>query len=424
MADKSRNKSLLKTLGPGLITGAADDDPSGIATYATAGASFGFATLWTALLTFPMMVVVEYICAKVGMVSGAGLAHAIKQRYSRRVLYPVLVALLVANTINAGTDIGAMAAAFDLILPVPHTVLVVPIGIVIVALQIWVSYRKIAKIFKWLTLTLFAYIGSTFLAAPNWTEVLRSTFIPGFRFDREFLLTLVAILGTTISPYLFFWQASQEVEEEVSVGRRTLRQRKGVTNEELRNTIKDVALGMIFCNLVFYFVIAGTGATLHAAGKNEIATAADAAEALRPLAGDAAGLLFALGIIGSGFLAVPVLTGSAAYALSETFGWNYGLNEKLGRAKQFYAAIAASTFVGLLIALLEVSPVRALFWTAVLNGFLSPPLLLLIMLLTNSKKVMGSRVNGSLTNAIGWATVAMMFSIAIAAALSALWSGS
>lgn len=411
-------KRFLKVLGPGLITGASDDDPSGIGTYATAGASLGYATLWTAPLTFPLMAAVQYICAKIGMVCGTGLAGVLRRHYSRALLYPVLLGLVIANTINAGTDIGAIAAGINLLIPIPTAVMIVPIALIIIALQIWGSYRLIARTFKWLTLTLFAYIVSTFLAKPNWSEVLKATFIPTFRFDNAYLLTLVAILGTTISPYLFFWQASEEVEEEVSMGRKRLWEREGATDEELKYAFLDVSIGMIFCNIVFYFVILGTAATLHAAGKADIESATDAAQALRPLAGQAASLLFALGIIGSGFLAVPVLTGSAAYALAEAFGWEYGLDEKPEQAKQFYAAIAISTAIGMLINFIGINPIKALFWTAVINGFISPPLLIVIMLVANNKKAMGERVNGFWTNALGWATAAVMFAAAMASVLT------
>lgn len=411
-------KRFLKILGPGLITGASDDDPSGIGTYATAGASLGYATLWTALLTFPLMAAVQYICAKIGMVSGTGLAGVLRRHYSRALLYPVLFGLVIANTINAGTDIGAIAAAINLLLPIPPAAMIVPIALLIVVLQIWGSYRLIARTFKWLTLTLFAYIASTFLAQPHWGEVLKATVIPTIRFDSTYLLTLVAILGTTISPYLFFWQASEEVEEEVSMGRQRLWQREGASDEELKYAALDVSIGMIFCNIVFYFVILGTAATLHAAGKTDIESATDAAQALRPLAGQAASLLFALGIIGAGFLAVPVLTGSAAYTLAEAFGWEYGLDEKPERAKQFYAAIAISTAIGMLINFVGINPIKALFWTAVINGFLSPPLLVVIMLMANNKEAMGDRVNSFWTNVLGWATAAIMFAAAIASVLT------
>jgi NRAMP (natural resistance-associated macrophage protein)-like metal ion transporter len=406
-------KRFLKILGPGLITGASDDDPSGIGTYATAGASLGFATLWTAILTFPLMAAVQYICAKIGLVCGTGLAAVLRRHYPRKLLYPVLIGLVIANTINAGTDIGAIAAGINLLLPIPITALIVPVAVTILALQIWGSYRLIARTFKWLTLTLFAYIISTFLAKPHWNEVLKATFIPAIHFDATYMLALVAILGTTISPYLFFWQASQEVEEEISMGRKRLWQREGATDAELKYAALDVSIGMIFCNVVFYFVILGTAATLHAAGKTDIESAADAAQALRPLAGNAAAILFALGIVGAGFLAVPVLTGSAAYAIAETFGWKYGLDSKPSRAKAFYAAIAISTAIGMLIDFIGINPMKALFWTAVINGFLAPPLLVVIMLISNNKRVMGSRVNGGWTNVLGWTTTAVMFAAAI-----------
>jgi NRAMP (natural resistance-associated macrophage protein)-like metal ion transporter len=414
-ASASRNpfKRFLKMLGPGLITGASDDDPSGIGTYTSAGAAFGFATLWTAIVTLPLMIVVQYICAKIGMVSGMGLAGVLRENYSKKLLYPAVLALLIANTINAGTDIAAIAAALNLFIPLPITAMIVPIALIIVVLQVWGSYKLIARIFKWLTLTLFAYIGAAFLAGPHWGEVIRATFIPQISFDGKYLLTLVAILGTTISPYLFFWEASQEVEEEVSMGRRTLAARKGATYAELKRAAWDTNIGMFFCNIVFYFVILASAATLHASGKTEIQSATDAAQALKPVAGSAATLLFAVGIIGAGLLAVPVLTGSCAYAVAESFGWTCSLDAKPRDAKQFYVIIALSTLVGILIDFLGINPIRALFWTAVINGVISPPLLLIIMLVSNNKKVMGERVNNPATNIIGWLATAVMFAAAI-----------
>ncbi len=413
MTEKNPVKRFFKLLGPGLITGASDDDPSGIGTYTTAGASLGFATLWTAPLTFPLMLAVQYICAKVGMVCGMGLASALRRHYSRKVLFPAVIALLIANTINAGADIGAIAAAINLFVPVPITVLVIPVALIILALQIWGSYRLIARVFKWLALALFAYIGAAFLAHPHWGEVFKATFVPPLRYDHDYLLTIVAILGTTISPYLFFWQASQEVEEEVQMGRYQLSQREGATKAELKYAAWDVGIGMLFCNIVFYFVIIAAAATLHRAGLTNIETATDAAKALEPLAGKLATILFAVGLIGAGLLAVPVLTGSSAYAVAEALGWKYGLSEKARKAKQFYAVIVISTFVGLLINYIGISPIRALFWTAVINGLLAPPLLVLIMLVSNNKKVMGERVNGVGLNFLGWAATAVMFAAAI-----------
>jgi NRAMP (natural resistance-associated macrophage protein)-like metal ion transporter len=406
-------KRFFNLLGPGLITGAADDDPSGIGTYSTAGASLGFATLWTAIITLPLMAVVQVICAKIGMVTGRGLAGVLLHHYSRKLLYSAVLCLFIANTINAGTDIGAIAAAINLIVPLPIEAMVIPIAGIIVALQIWGSYRLIANVFKWLTLSLFTYIGAAFLAKPNFEVVLKATFIPQLRFDHEYILTLVAILGTTISPYLFFWEANEEVEEEISEGRTSLKQRKGATDAELNHAKWDTLVGMFFCNIVFYFVILAAAATLHASGKTDIQSAVDAAQALRPLVGSAATYLFAIGIIGSGFLAVPVLTGSSAYAIAESFGWKYGLDTKPKQAKQFYAVIAISTFIGALINFIGINPIAALFWTAVINGILAPPLLVIIMIVSNNKKIMGSNVNGRFTNFVGWAATIIMFAAAV-----------
>jgi len=406
-------KRFLKVLGPGLITGAADDDPSGIATYSIAGASLGFATLWTALVTLPLMSVVQFLCAKIGLVSGMGLAGVLRNHYSRWLLYPAVFLLLIANTINAGTDIGAIAAAINLFVPIPILFMIVPIGLLIVTLQFWGSYRLITRVFKWLTLVLFAYVGAAFLAKPNWSEVIRATFIPRFTFDKTYLVTVVAIFGTTISPYLFFWQASEEVEEEISMGRDTLQEREGATFAELREATLDTNVGMFVCNVVFYFVIVAAAATLHLHGKTDIQSATDAARALEPLAGSLAKYLFAAGLIGVGFLAVPVLTGSAAYAVAETFGWECKLDDKPKEAKHFYSVIAASTLVGMLIDFIGINPISALFWTAVINGLVSPPLLVIIMLVSSNKTVMGDKVNGVFTNVIGWLAVAAMFAAAI-----------
>jgi NRAMP (natural resistance-associated macrophage protein)-like metal ion transporter len=411
-------KRFLKVLGPGLITGAADDDPSGIATYSIAGASLGFATLWTALVTLPLMSVVQFLCAKVGMVSGMGLAGVLRKYYSRWLLYPTVFLLLVANTINAGTDIGAIAAAVNLFLPVPIAYMIVPIALLIVAVQFWGSYRLITRVFKWLTLALFAYIVAAFLARPRWHEVINATFIPQFTFDKTYLMTLVAILGTTISPYLFFWQASQEVEEEISMGRKTIEERQGATFAELKKATLDTDVGMFVCNLVFYFVIVAAAATLHAHGKTDIQSATDAAKALEPLAGSAAKYLFAAGLIGVGFLAVPVLTGSAAYAVAESFGWECRLDDKPREAKHFYGVIAASTLVGMLINFVGINPMAALFGTAVINGLVSPPLLVVIMLASNNKTVMGDKVNGFTTNLVGWAAALVMFAAAVGLVLT------
>jgi NRAMP (natural resistance-associated macrophage protein)-like metal ion transporter len=371
-----------------------------------------------ALATFPLMASVQFICAKIGLVSGRGIAGVLRKHYPRTLLYAVVLGVLIANAINAGADLLAIAAGLNLLIPVRVSAVIVPAGVLILVLQVWGSYRLIAKTFKWLTLSLFAYIGASFLARPDWEKVLRDTFLPTLRFDSTFLAMLVAILGTTISPYLFFWQASQEVEEEVSRGRKRLWQRQGATEGELRYAAWDVSIGMFLSNVIMYFIILATAATLHRAGRTEIDSAAEAAEALRPLAGGAATVLMALGLIGTGVLAVPILTGSAAYAVCEAFGWKCSLDARPGQAKEFYLVLAAATAGSLLINFSGISPMDALFWTAVINGFLAPPLLLVIMLIANNKNVMGDRVNGLGMNILGWITVVVM----VAAAVGLVWT--
>jgi len=418
MLERSRVKRFFKLLGPGLVTGASDDDPSGIGTYAVAGASLGFATLWTALFTLPLMIAALLTCARIGMVSGMGLAAVLRRHYARNLLYLTVIGLVIANTINAGADIGAIAAAINLLIPIPIAVLVLPVALAILALQIWGSYRVIARTFKWLTLALFAYVGSAVFARPDWSEVLKATFIPRLSFDSSFLAMIVAIFGTTISPYLFFWQADQEVEEEISFGRLTRAQRRGASDAEIKYARWDVYIGMFLSNLVMYFIILATAATLFKTGQTNIQSATDAAEALKPFAHGAASLLLAVGLIGSGFLAVPVLTGCSAYALTESFGGRYGFNQKLRRAKFFYAVIIVSTLVGVLINFIGINPIRALLLAAIINGFLAPPLLVAIMLVANNRHIMGDRVNGRWSNILGWTTTVIMFVAAVALVLT------
>lgn len=416
--EKNPAKRFFEMLGPGLITGASDDDPSGIGTYAQSGAALGYAPLWLAWVTFPMMWTIQFICAKIGMVTGMGLARVLRKHYSRPLLYAVVTGLTIANTINAGVDIGAIAAALNLLIPIPIVMMIVPVTIIILVLQIWGSYRLIARVFKWLTVALFAYILSAFFAHPAWHDVLRGTLVPSVRFDSQFLSIIVAVLGTTITPYLFFWQADNEVEEEISMGRRTLAQRRGATKTELKYANADVAVGMLFSNVVMYFIILATAATLHQSGQTDIQSATEAAGALRPIAGNAAYVMLAVGLIGAGFLCVPILTGSSAYAIAEALGWRRGLDEKPRHAKLFYGVIAASTVLGMLINFLGINPIRALFWTAVINGFLAPPVLVVVMLVANNRKVLGDEVNGPITNVMGWLTTAAMFVAAIALVLT------
>jgi len=413
--DRNNNpiKNFLNRLGPGLITGASDDDPSGIGTYTQAGAALGFATLWTAIVTLPLMIVVQHICAKIGMVSGRGLAGVLRRYYSKWLLYPTVIGLVIANTINAGADIAAISAAINIFVPIPISVMVIPIALAIVALQVWGSYHLIVRVFKWLTISLFAYVIAAFLAKPDWTAVFHATVVPQISFTSQYVTTIVAILGTTISPYLFFWEASEEVEEEKSEGRTMLSERKGATDTEIRKEKIDTIIGMLFCNVVFYFVILAAGATLHVSGQTDIQSATEAAQALRPLAGDLATVLFAIGLIGAGLLAVPVLTGSAAFAVAETLGWPSGLDEKPRRAKKFYGFIALSTLVGVAIDFLGINPISALYWTAVINGVVAPPMLVVVMLVANNKKVMGKRTNGVATNIIGWLAAIIMFAAAV-----------
>ena len=415
-------RRILKVLGPGLITGASDDDPSGVGTYAVAGASLGYSTLWTAWMTFPLMASVQFIAAKIGIVTGVGIAGVLCRYYPAWVGYSAAVSLAVACTINAGADIGAIAAALNLIIPLPPAAFVIPTAVVIVALQVWGSYRLIARVFKWLTLALLAYIAAAVFARPNVGEVLRNTFLPTITFDRQFLVTLVAILGTTISPYMWFWQASQEVEEMVDKGQRRLWQRQGASDAELRYAAWDVTIGMVASNVVMYFIILSSGATLFRSGRTDIQSARDAAEALRPLAGDAATTLFALGLIGAGMLAVPVLTGSAAYALGEVFGWRVGFEKPPYRAKQFYGVLCVSTILGTELNFLGINPIDALLWTAVIFGFLAPPILVAMMAVANNPRIMGDQVNGIGINILGWTTTAIMALAAIALVVTTVWT--
>lgn len=411
-------KSMLRAAGLGLITGAADDDPSAIGTYASAGAAFGPAFLWTAPFTFPMMFAVVYLSAKLGQVAGEGLFAVMRKHYSRWLLYPTLAGMLIGNTIEAGADLGGIAAALHLLMPVPVGVLVAVVAAAIVCLQIWGSYTLMRNIFRVLALTLLAYVPAALLAKPELLPVLKATFIPIIHFDKAFLSMLVAVIGTTLSAYLYTWQSNEEVEEEKCLGRITLKQRKGATDQELKDSRRDVLFGMLFSNLAMYFIVLATGAALYNAGKTDINSAADAAQALRPLAGNAAGLLFSLGVVGVGFLAVPVMTGGAAYDLCQCVGWKYGLSKTPTQAKRFYGAIIAFTVVGASLNFLGFNPMKALVVAGIVQGFSTPPLMLLIMLMTNNREIMGDRVNTPAINILGWVTTAAIFAAAIGLAIS------
>ena len=417
----SRGGRVLRTLGLGLITGAADDDPSAIGTYASAGATIGPAFLWTAPVTFPMMCAVVYLSAKLGQVSGKGLFHVIRDHYPRWILYPALIGVLIGNVIEAGADIGGMAAAIQVLLPIPAPLIIIPVTLAIFALQLWGSYTLIRNIFRWLALTLLAYVGAAILAKPDWLEVLKGTLLPSVHFDQKFLSLLVAVVGTTLSAYLYTWQSNQEVEEEIAMGRRRLVDRKGATRKELQETKNDVVAGMFFSNVVMYFIILSTAATLFKTGPHDINTAAEAAEALRPLAGPAASALFALGVIGVGFLAVPVMTTGAAYDLCQVMGWKHSLHAKPSEAKRFYVTIGVFTAIAMGLNFLGFNPMKALVYSGIVQGFSTPPLLLLIMLITNNRRIMGNRVNTFWMNVLGWITTAAIFAASIGLVASWFW---
>ncbi len=409
----ARLRHFFHDLGPGLITGAADDDPSGISTYSVAGASFGYGLLWTALFSFPLMAAVQLMCARLGMVTGLGLAGVVRRRYSAPVLWGACALLIVANTFNIGADLGGMAEVMQMMTGVTSYFWLPLFTILIVVLLVWLSYKHIARIFKWLTIVLFSYVLAAFLAHPRWSEVLKATVIPQLKLDAAYVATILGVLGTTISPYLFFWQAAQEVEEERAMGRRTIRARLGATDEELRAMRTDVLTGMAFAGIVMYFIIVTTGATLYATGQRDIETARQAAEALRPLAGPGAYWLFTLGLIGTGMLGVPVLAGSAAYAVSEAMHWRGSLEDRPRRSPKFYAVLAVAVLLGLILNYLKLNAVRMLFWAAVLNGMLAPPLIVLVTLLSSDRSVMGERVNPFILTILGWVTAAVMLAATV-----------
>lgn len=482
------------TLGPGLTTGASDDDPSGIATYSQTGAVYGFGLIWMSLFTFPLMAVVQEMCARIGMVTGQGLAANIRRYYSKTVLYVCTILLLCANIFNIGADLGAMAEGLRLLIPaVPFGLLVVFFGVTSLLLQIYTSYEDYAKYLKYLALVLLAYVVSALCVSMNWSEVLHYTFVPSFTLNKETIIMMCAILGTTISPYLFFWQTSQEVEEKILKrthddedkqsalaalmaqgsqstqnvlasnveassktltlgeifkpipdpdahiihqlevktfsngpsssktivdGKDVLQDQDLITNVDIKNMRVDVWTGMFVSNVVMFFIIASCAATLHAGGITNIQTAGDAAQALRPFAGNFAFVLFAVGIIGTGMLAIPVLAGSAAYAVSESFGWKFGLYRKLKEAYAFYGVIALATIVGILLNFIGLDPIKALIYSAVGNGLVAPIILFLIVSMSSRSDIMGEKKNGVLARVVGWVTVVLM----IIAALGTIWA--
>lgn len=416
----SKLRSWWRALGPGLVTGAADDDPSGIATYSQTGALFGFGQLWVMLFSFPFMTVIQEMCGRIGMVTGDGLAGIIRKRYSKTVLGFAMILLLLANTINIGADLGAMTASLLLLIPLPFAPTLLAIACMSVLVQIVVPYPLYAKFLKVAAFSLLAYVVTVFLVKLDWVAVLQSTLIPHITISKEYALNIAALLGTTISPYLFFWQADEEVEEEIEQHKLTDAGEGTpvVRDSEIRQMRIDTTVGMFFSNLIAFFIIITVAVTLGASGVREIATAADAASALRPVAGDFAFLLFAIGIIGTGMLAIPILAGSAGYAVAEGFGWKVGLGKRFGQARGFYLVIAAITIVGVLVNFVGIDPIRMLYYSAMLNGVLAPPLMIIILMIGNDERIMGSRRNSTLSNVLALIITAVMVIVGIVALLT------
>jgi len=405
-------RSWRDVLGPGLVTGAADDDPSGVGTYSQVGAQFGYGLAWTMFFGFPLLASIQAICAQIGATTGRGIAQNLRRHYPRPLLQVVVLMLVIANVINLGADLGAMAESLALLLPGPAMLYIVMFGVISVGLEVQLSYSRYSSILKWTTLSLFAYVGVVFVSHVPLGEALRGTLIPQFTFDKPHAMALVAIFGTTISPYLFFWQAGQEVEEQHRRHTKPLCVAPKKAGPELRRIRVDTLVGMGFSHITALFIVVATAATLHAHGVRDIASAAQAAEALRPIAGDLAFALFALGIIGTGMLAVPVLAGAAAYGVSETFGWVEGLDRKPREAKAFYGVIALATLGGIGLNFLGIDPMRALYWAAVVNGLLSPPLMVVTMLIARNPKAMGHLTISNKLAFGGWLSTAVMFVVA------------
>jgi NRAMP (natural resistance-associated macrophage protein)-like metal ion transporter len=402
-----------------MVTGAADDDCSAIGTYASAGAKFGLTLLWTAPVTFPMMFAIVYLSSKLGQVAGKGLFQLVRDHYSRWVLWPALIGVLIGNTIEAGADLAGMAAAANIFVPVTPFLTAIGIAITIFLLQTFGSYTLIRNVFRWLSLALFAYAGAAVLAKPDLSEVLRGTFIPHLQFSKDSLSILVAIIGTTLSAYLYTWQSNVEVEEKIAQGKTRIEQRRGASRSELRQSQRDIVIGMAFSNFIMYTIILATGATLFKTGTHDVDSAAQAAQALRPLLGPAAEALFALGVIGVGFLAVPVMTAGASYDLCQAVGWKASLNARPAEARHFYIMIGAFTLAAVALNAFGINPMKALVYAGIVQGFSTPPLLLMIVLMTNDPKIMGDKTNALWLNVLSWITVIAIF--AASAGLLVSW---
>jgi NRAMP (natural resistance-associated macrophage protein)-like metal ion transporter len=423
-------KNALRFLGPGLITGASDDDPSGIATYSQAGAGFGLGMLWLAIFQYPLITVIQEMCARIGLATGDGIAGIMRRKYSKKVLFPLVSLLLVANTINIGADIGAMAASVRLVFPqIPIIVITISFAASILAAEILVPYEKYVRILKYLTLSLFTYVATALIVGCNAVQIFLSSVIPHVEFTKEYAMMFVAIFGTTISPYLFFWQASEESEEDVA--KHKIKEighgRPKISRKEVKIMRMDVAVGMAFSIMIMSSIIVTTAGSLHAKGVTDISSAEEAAKALQPLvktfpySGEIAEVIFALGIIGTGLLAIPVLAGSSAYAISDTLSWKQGLGKKFKQAKPFYLVIAVSTLIGLGINFMNIDPIKALIYTAVINGITAVPILFAILKIANDKKILGDKTNGPVSNLLGWLTFMIMgISVII---LFFTWSG-
>ncbi|HEY1064132.1 MAG TPA: divalent metal cation transporter [Candidatus Saccharimonadales bacterium] len=409
-------------LGPGLTTGASDDDPSGIATYSQAGAKYGFQLLWMAPFTFPLMATVQEMCARIGMVTGRGLAGNIRVHFNKKILYLCTILLFSANALNIGADLGAMAKAVQLLNPeLSFGLLVVAFALISMFMQIFTPYVRYARYLKWLALVLLSYVLSTLMADIDWSKVLQQATVPSINFSKDQLLLICAILGTTISPYLFFWQTSQEVEEQILQGKTTLAERRTATaSDEIKSMRIDVWTGMLLSNLVMFFIIAACGALLFTNGITEIETTAQAAQALRPFAGDATYFLFSIGIIGTGLLAIPVMAGSSSYAIAESFRWKEGLYRNLRQAYAFYGIIIISMLVGLGLNFVGIDPIDALIYAAIANGLVAPIILYFIVKMSSDKKIMGRWVNKRFTTAVGWIVTLMMVVSGAAALVSLL----
>jgi NRAMP (natural resistance-associated macrophage protein)-like metal ion transporter len=423
-------KNALRFLGPGLITGASDDDPSGIATYSQAGAGFGLGMLWLAIFQYPLITVIQEMCARIGLATGDGIAGIMRRKYSKKVLFPLVSLLLVANTINIGADIGTMAASVRLVFPqIPIIVITISFAASILAAEILVPYEKYVRILKYLTLSLFTYVATALIVGGNAVQIFLSSVIPHVEFTKEYAMMFVAIFGTTISPYLFFWQASEESEEDVA--KHKIKEighgRPKISRKEVKIMRMDVAVGMAFSIMIMSSIIVTTAGSLHAKGVTDISSAEEAAKALQPLvktfpySGEIAEVIFALGIIGTGLLTIPVLAGSSAYAISDTLSWKQGLGKKFKQAKPFYLVIAVSTLIGLGINFMNIDPIKALIYTAVINGITAVPILFAILKIANDKKILEDKTNGPVSNLLGWLTFMIMgISVII---LFFTWSG-